>query len=522
MKKTNIAAKHPTLKTSLKALLLVSVAAGGAYTAPALANGGVTPDFYPNADLINEGRDLFFNETFNGNGRTCGSCHAEDNNFTIDARSIAKLPADDPLFAAERGGDNPLADNFEIPELMHSLGLIRENTNGFGDLDNNFTMRAVNHTLALRTTRTPPSDNANDGTSNPPDERTGWSGDGSPVNLDRTPQLRGTMRDFAQGAITQHFTKRPERVEGEDFRLATEHELDAIIAFMFSLGRQEEFDSFNEIKMTNPVADQGRLNYMGVNVSGALNCNACHFNGGGNTNPDFDFASTGVSPAAFEATNRSFAPRAEELLDQPGDVQFDGETAPFDDGFGSGTNLFNVPPVIEAADTGPFFHANQIDTVEGMVSFYSSTRHLRNGDVLPPIVELNGSQVANVGAFVRILNADENARSAGDLIKRARDLTRRKDIKTNLYLAGTEIEDALQDLNGANLHFADAVPLFEKAARIIKKRHVSDRKMRRAMKLLQQAREAMIDRSGVQNPVPMVYIAGGQNGNGHGNGHHND
>ncbi len=478
----------------LSALLPLSTAILGSLFSTAIwANGGITPKHYPNADQINEGRRLFFSETFNGNGRTCGSCHPEDNNFTLDARYIARLPADDPLFIAERGGNNPLAENFEDPELMHSLGLIKENTNGFSDLENNFTMRAVSHTLALRTSITPPSDVANDGTSNPPDQRTGWSGDGAPTDLDATPALRGRLRDFTQGAIKQHLTKTLNRIEGEDFRLATEEELDALEAFMLSLGRQQEFDAFTQIKMTNPVAETGRLNYMGVGVSGALNCNACHFNGGANTDPDFDFASTGVSPAAFESTNRSFAPRVEELIDQPGDVAFGADGLPFDDGFGADTNLFNVPTVIEAADTGPFFHSNQIDTVEAMVAFYATKRHLRNGEVLPPIVELNGSQVANIGAFVRVLNADENARSAIDLIQRARELHKKKDRKINLYLAATEIDDALQVLNAANLHFADAVPLFEKAKRQLKRK-----RMRPAIRSLQQARDAMIDRSAVQ------------------------
>jgi len=461
---------------------------GYLYSPLAFSNGGVTPDDYPNAALINEGRHLFFNETFGGNGRTCGTCHAEDNNFTIDPRSISKLPGDDPLFVAERKGHNPLKHDFEKPELMHKLGLILENTNGF---DNGFTMRSVPHMLAMRTSITRPTDNANDGTSNPPDERTGWSGDGSPTDLDATPELRGTLRQFTVGALFQHFPKTLGREPGVDFRMATDAELDAIEAFMLSLGRQEEFDDFNLIALSDERADMGRRNYMGEGVSGSLTCNACHFNGGANTDPDFDFASTGVSPAAFESTNRSFAPRVEELINQPGDVLFDGEL-PFDDGFGSGTNLFNVPTVIEAADTGPFFHSNQIDTVEAMISFYATKRHLRNGDVLPPIVELNGSQVANVGAFLRVVNADENARSAMDLISRAQDLSSKSDRNINLYLAGTEVDDALEVLNGGNLHFADAVPMFEDAKALIKKG-----KMKETLKILKNVRKVMIDRSGV-------------------------
>ena len=30
------------------------------------------------------GAGIFFQETFGGNGRTCGTCHPASNNFTID------------------------------------------------------------------------------------------------------------------------------------------------------------------------------------------------------------------------------------------------------------------------------------------------------------------------------------------------------------------------------------------------------------------------------------------------------
>lgn len=49
----------------------------------AAATGVTPPGFFPNLDsnLINKGRKIFFNETFNGNGRTCGTCHKEDDNM---------------------------------------------------------------------------------------------------------------------------------------------------------------------------------------------------------------------------------------------------------------------------------------------------------------------------------------------------------------------------------------------------------------------------------------------------------
>ena len=448
---------------------------------------GILPSHYPNAGMINLGRKIFFKETFNGNGRTCGTCHPEDNNHTIDPKYIATLPASDPLFVAERPAPNPLANNFEKPELMRKVGLILENTNGFSDLANNFTMRSVPHILGMRTSLSPPTSAASDGTGYPPDERTGWSGDGSPSNIAVSPQTHGTLRDFAVGAVIQHFPKTLNRQPGQDFRLPTEAELDAMEAYMLSLGRQQEFDDLTQITLTDARADRGRRNYLGENLANGIPCNACHMNGGANTDPNFDFPAS-VTPPAFEATNRSFAPRIEELIDQPGDLVIGGQL-PFDDGFGSGSNLFNVPTVIEAADTGPYFHSNQIDTVEGLISFYTSQRHLRNGEVLGPIVGLNGSQVANVGAFMRVVNADDNLRIAIELITEARQLYRWRDRQTNLRLARAEINDALEVLEGGHLHFDDAVPLINSA---LKKTYYY--RLGRAISALKLARSLMIVR----------------------------
>src|SRR5262249_11549382 len=120
--------------------------------------------------LVARGRTIFFNEKFNGNGRTCGTCHRENNNFTIDPTFISTLGQDDALFVAENNPDRP--NNFEKPALMRNVGLILENVDGFEDLAHKFVMRGVPHTLALRTSIS----------SNLPGfvNATGWSGDGAP------------------------------------------------------------------------------------------------------------------------------------------------------------------------------------------------------------------------------------------------------------------------------------------------------------------------------------------------------
>jgi hypothetical protein len=143
------------------------------------------PQLTPEQELIVEGREIFFNETFDGNGRTCGTCHRAENNLTIDAAFIATLPEDDALFVVEFQPD--LGANFENLRLMHQFSLSLENLDGFSDLENVFTQRGVPHTLGLRAS-----------VDSPEGPRTGWSGDGAPLD--------GSLRAFSVGAVIQHFT----------------------------------------------------------------------------------------------------------------------------------------------------------------------------------------------------------------------------------------------------------------------------------------------------------------------------
>src|SRR5262249_13693136 len=87
------------------------------------------------------GADLFLRETFNGNGRSCATCHRVENNFTIDPAFIATLPPSDPLFIAET---NPTLANLERPEQMRAKSLILENLDGtLPDPNVRFVLRSV-------------------------------------------------------------------------------------------------------------------------------------------------------------------------------------------------------------------------------------------------------------------------------------------------------------------------------------------------------------------------------------------
>jgi len=398
------------------------------------------PEPEPEKKLVAKGENVFFRETFSGNGRTCGTCHRAEQNFTIDAAFIATLPGDDALFVAEFNPD--LKENFEKPRLMREFGLILENLDGFDDLKNKFVLRGVPHVLAQRTS-----------VASPQGPRTGWSGDGSPGD--------GSLRSFAVGAVIQHFTKTLNRVAGVDFRLPTDDELDALEAFMLSLGRQADLTL--PLPLKGVVPKRGQAIFLDNSLG---KCNICHVNAGANANL-----------GGANAGNANFNTGVENLPDQP--ARLTGEAVPKDDGFGRpGDGTFNTPPLVEAADTGPFFHNNAIDTIEGAVAFYNgdafnsspSGRFLAGIDPKGIGIKLDATQVVAVAAFLRVINALENVRSGTDLLEdslrhgsfagdRTAELVRR---------AAAETNDGINVLRAGGLH-PQAVAHLEKAAKLIEK-----------------------------------------------------
>jgi cytochrome c553 len=386
------------------------------------------------------GADLFFRETFDGNGRSCASCHPAENNFTVDAAFIATLPASDPLFVAEQSA--ALA-TLERPNLMRQFGLILENVDGVSDLDHRFTMRSVPHTLSLATSVTRPS-----GGPAPPNERTGWSGDGAPN--------AGELRDFQSGAIFQHYPRTLARVDGSDFRQATGDELDRIVAFMRTVGRSNEL-TLAQVSLADSGAESGRV----VFLSAAARCNGCHNNAGANTGGANRNFNTGVERARLADLDTQGIPHdggfGGAALASP-NFDSDGDGSP--DSFGDGT--FNTPPLIEAADTGPFFHTNAFASIEDAVAFYNSAAFNTSpaGAIAP--INLTSQQIANVGRFLRVLNVSFNADLA---LKRLVGTAAIVNAFGNgslsvqqklLDLASAEVTDAIAVLQGASQLHANA------------------------------------------------------------------
>jgi len=337
------------------------------------------------SQAVGDGGDLFLRETFGGNGRTCGSCHSVEDNQTIGPEFIATLPPTDPLFVHEF---NPDLTQLEVAQLLRQFGLILENVDGREDPTNKFVMRGTPASLSLATSIDQPAG------SPLPEDPMGNSGDGA---------FLGTINSFPLGATMQHFPKTLNRVEGVDFRLPTQDELNKMEAFMLALGRTQDLD-LGAVSLADSGAEAGRLIFMNdgsTTTIAAGKCAICHSNAGASHrdggNRNFDI---GIEEVPHPAR---------ELVPFPFDGGFGKDPNP-DGTFGDGT--FNTPPLVEAADTGPWFHNNVIDNLEEAVAFFSSS-YFANSPAADPVtgvgpISLLPQESDQVAAFLRVLNAAFN------------------------------------------------------------------------------------------------------------------
>ena len=409
--------------------------------------------------LISQGAKLFFEETFAGNGRTCGTCHPASNNFTIDPNFIATLPSNDPLFVAEF---NPALKQLERPQLMRLFGLILENLDGLDNPTTKFVMRGVPHTLGLNVSLQTSS------TLNPPApaEMTGWSGDGAPG--------AGSLHDFATGAVIQHFTKTLQRRVGRDFRLPSVHELDAMEVFQLSLGRNSDFD-LDSIDFKDDNLDAGKSLFTGQNPEGG-NCAFCHSNAGALVNLP-------------SKQNRNFNTNVEDV-DHPARLI---EDFPKDGGFGQAANsagtfgnfTFNTPPAVEAADTPPFLHNNLVSTLEDVARFYAGPE-FRKGHLNASFV-FDDTQINQIADFLRGMNTLQNINVAQRELQEilAINGNPQKEQRTRLQTASEDAQDAIFVLNEGGI-FPAAVMHLDSALELIgQAQQTNDPSQRR--KFVQQA-----------------------------------
>lgn len=424
----------------------------------------------PKGQLVEEGRRLFMKETFNGNGRTCLTCHRPTNNFTIDAPFIRTLPKRDALFVAET---NRNLRELENSTLLRRFGLITENLDGFNQPG---VLRGVPHTLALPTSRTPEPGSPTSALS----EVLGWSGDGSPGT--------GSLREFAIGAVVQHFPKTLNRVPDVDFRLPTEQELEALLAFQLSLGRQGEF-ALDSLVFTDPVVTRGQQLFEDAPArdGSRRSCEGCHNEAGAND-------ATGANRNRTNGTE--LLPTAPSCRgNAPGDGGFGfapitvqelcGKIATF-----IGDRSFNTPPLVEAADTPPFFHNNSAATIEDAVAFYTSDTFNNSPTGGGRAFVLSADDIKAVGAMLRAINALENIRQTialADDAKRFGGPRRREGILQGI----AETEDAIDDISDGPIVLFAATTAKDRLTDALSLQKLALRKPARAEAFLTQAQDAL-------------------------------
>jgi hypothetical protein len=249
-------------------------------------------------------------------------------------------------------------------------------------------------------------------------------------------------------------------------------------AFQLSLGRERDFN-LAATTFQDPDVEAGKnlfVNGTGDPLAGGT-CAFCHANAG---------ALTAVG------RNQNFNTNVEDVPHPARDVQ----SFPRDGGFGRtpanpdgsfGNAAFNTAPVVEAADTPPFFHNNVVSTLEGVVAFYSGPEF--NNATRPPAAQFNftQTQIAQIADFMRAINTLQNidvaARELREILANRRDPRPEQD--TRLQTAFEDTDDGIRVLDEGGIFPAAVTRLTEARNLIAQAQQTGNATQRRS--LVQQA-----------------------------------
>ena len=125
-----------------------------------------------------------------------------------------------------------------------------------------------------------------------------------------------------------------------------------------------------------------------------------------------------------------------------------------------GDSTFNVPPLVEAAETGPFFHNNSVETIEGAVAFYDgeSFNNSPAAKLLDSLtgstIELDATEIVSIASFLRVINALENIRQSTDFLNSyvTGKYSGNEEFSKLPTRAADEADDAIRVLSSGGLH----------------------------------------------------------------------
>ncbi|NRA03162.1 MAG: hypothetical protein HRU00_11250 [Myxococcales bacterium] len=328
------------------------------------------------AQLVAQGEQLFNNETFNGNGRTCATCHVAAQSFGLTPAGIATLFASsptDPLFIAETDPVLATLENSCLMRMGNTRGLILENIDGFS-LPPNF--RNSPHLFNLASTAP-----------------YGLSGEFADLKL------------FSTGAVMQHFTKTMARNAGADFTLPTAGELNALEAFMNSITFPADGNPDLNRMIAFAIAQGGDATAIAAGQAlffgPQAQCSTCH---SGPVLADADGSlGTGTGNLAFDTGVVNLPANLDDgCSGGPGDPTL---PLPAED---AGTRRFSTPALVGVNLTAPFFHDNSVSSLLLAVNFYDSAEFAASPAAarLPAPIVINFAQQNQIVAFLEAISVD--------------------------------------------------------------------------------------------------------------------
>jgi cytochrome c peroxidase len=299
------------------------------------------------------GEDLFFHATFDGNGRTCSTCHDPRNEFTMSPELVQQRFSTDPAHPLFRAIDSDDGNGNDYTTLL-TRALFRVNV----PLHRNVSVVGEPFRRGITVRRGVPSI----------------------ANVDLSaPYLQdgrvGTLQEQAAGAIRDHMQPR---------RTPAAKDLDSLALFerdvFYPLRLRSLRDAADPVPkapgfsapVQSEAAQRGKASF-------DLHCRRCHDGELGDrpTSPDAPrFVSVFVSEAngsnlpmlrlAFKQPDGTIV---ETITPDPGRAAITGDL--------NDLNAFDTPPLRGLKQTAPYFHDNSAATLDAVIEHYNGTFQFR-------------------------------------------------------------------------------------------------------------------------------------------------
>jgi mono/diheme cytochrome c family protein len=386
-------------------------------------------DTPPTPAELAEGRRLFAEETFGGNGRTCATCHVLDQNGGMPPSNVAARLATladtfDPLFIAEPNmnlNTLTIASDASFPDgaILTGTGALGEPARAkvlarkdpgnprvllvHGGIAPRFAAGSTVSSGGVSSQVVSIVDGDLNGLEDPDRMNGGRAlvlenidGFGHPAGpvFRKSPHLQNLIQtgpfgfsseildlgDFSEGAVIQHFPRTlARRIAGDpgvteaDIRRPTPEErrlMKLFMQFSFESVPGTDPDRFNQEHFARTEAQR-----RGQQLFSDVQCTSCHNN----------TVLAGFSPFDTGVSNQDVN---EGLPTEPPGQELS-------------TRKFSTPMLFNIRANGPFFHDNSAATLEDAIRFYTTPFFASAADGFP--IALDASQVTQVAAFLTSL-----------------------------------------------------------------------------------------------------------------------